>query len=181
MQPYNRVLKRISVIKRGPRRLRPVRPIFPPFTISKNNSVFPSRNDSIVFFPACSCHRQSRRDVFAPGGESVELQVDYWLSGASAAAAAAAASATARESIASAAAISLATMAQAVKREKGPAEQSSVKYTVKAGFRWIVVQRLPHCNMSTTTTSSAGDASSLFTMTFGLKEKKQKSELFVDR
>ncbi|EFX79929.1 hypothetical protein DAPPUDRAFT_304323 [Daphnia pulex] len=85
-----------------------------------------------------------------PGAESVELQVDYWF---------------------------LATMAQAVKREKpGPAEQSSVKYTVKAGFRWIVVQRLPHSNVSSSTTasSSGSDASSLFTMTFGLKEKKQK-------
>ena len=121
----------------------------------------------------------NRRETTTPGAESVELQVDYWLSGASAAAAAAAASATARESIASAAAISLATMAQAVKREKpvGPAEQSSVKYTVKAGFRWIVVQRLPHSNVSSSTTVSSGsDASSLFTMTFGLKEKKQKSE-----
>ena len=111
-----------------------------------------------------------------PGAESVELQVDYWLSGASAVAAAAAASATARESIASAAAISLATMAQAVKREKGPTEPpSSVKYTVKAGFRWIVVQRLPHNSVSSAAASS-GDTSSLFTMTFGLKEKKQKSE-----
>ncbi|XP_046447211.1 phosphofurin acidic cluster sorting protein 2-like isoform X9 [Daphnia pulex] len=122
-----------------------------------------------------SVHGQ--RETSTPGAESVELQVDYWLSGASAAAAAAAASATARESIASAAAISLATMAQAVKREKpGPAEQSSVKYTVKAGFRWIVVQRLPHSNVSSSTTasSSGSDASSLFTMTFGLKEKKQK-------
>ncbi|XP_032779314.2 phosphofurin acidic cluster sorting protein 2 isoform X3 [Daphnia magna] len=121
-----------------------------------------------------SVHGQ--REMFTPGAESVELQVDYWLSGASAAAAAAAASATARESIASAAAISLATMAQAVKREKpGPAEQSSVKYTVKAGFRWIVVQRLPHSNVSSSATASSGsDASSLFTMTFGLKEKKQK-------
>ncbi|XP_057370592.1 phosphofurin acidic cluster sorting protein 2-like isoform X3 [Daphnia carinata] len=119
-----------------------------------------------------SIHGQ--REMFTPGAESVELQVDYWLSGASAAAAAA--SATARESIASAAAISLATMAQAVKREKpGPAEQSSVKYTVKAGFRWIVVQRLPHSNVSSSATASSGsDASSLFTMTFGLKEKKQK-------
>ncbi|XP_046447210.1 phosphofurin acidic cluster sorting protein 2-like isoform X8 [Daphnia pulex] len=120
---------------------------------------------------------ENRRETSTPGAESVELQVDYWLSGASAAAAAAAASATARESIASAAAISLATMAQAVKREKpGPAEQSSVKYTVKAGFRWIVVQRLPHSNVSSSTTasSSGSDASSLFTMTFGLKEKKQK-------
>ncbi|XP_046635823.1 phosphofurin acidic cluster sorting protein 2-like isoform X6 [Daphnia pulicaria] len=119
---------------------------------------------------------ENRREMSTPGAESVELQVDYWLSGASAAAAAAAASATARESIASAAAISLATMAQAVKREKpGPAEQSSVKYTVKAGFRWIVVQRLPHSNVSSSTTASSGsDASSLFTMTFGLKEKKQK-------
>ena len=121
--------------------------------------------------------------MFSLGAESVELQVDYWLSGASAAAAAAAASATARESIASAAAISLATMAQAVKREKGPVEpSSSTKYTVKAGFRWIVVQRLPHSNTSSsataaaTTSSSTGDASSLFTMTFGLKEKKQKSK-----
>ena len=60
-------------------------------------------------------------------------------------------------------------MVQAVKREKGPPtnEQTSVKYTVKAGFRWIVVQRLPN---------TTGDGSSLFTMTFGLKEKKQKSK-----
>lgn len=121
------------------------------------------------------CLLSRRRDVFSLGAESVELQVDYWLSGASAAAAAAAASATARESIASAAAISLATMAQAVKREKGPVDpSSSTKYTVKAGFRWIVVQRLPHSNLSSS--SSSNDASSLFTMTFGLKEKKQKSK-----
>jgi hypothetical protein len=135
----------------------------------------------LIFENRKSFFDENRRETSTPGAESVELQVDYWLSGASAAAAAAAASATARESIASAAAISLATMAQAVKREKpGPAEQSSVKYTVKAGFRWIVVQRLPHSNVSSSTTasSSGSDASSLFTMTFGLKEKKQKSESF---
>lgn len=106
--------------------------------------------------------------MFGSGGESVELQVDYWLSGQGAPAAGA--SANARESIASAAAASLATMVQAVKRERGPPTgdgHASVKYTVKAGFRWIVVQRLP---------SPSGDGGSLFTMTFGLKEKKQKSE-----
>ena len=54
--------------------------------------------------------------------------------------------------------------------EAAPARPAAVtcalKYTVKAGFRWIVVQRLPN---------TTGDGSSLFTMTFGLKEKKQKS------
>lgn len=104
-------------------------------------------------------------------GESVELQVDYWLSGSSAVAAAA------RENQASAAggAIGLAaTVAQAVKRETKsiPTEPSSVKYTVKAGFRWIVVQRLPN---GSSFNASSSDSSSLFTMTFGLKEKKQKS------
>ena len=73
-----------------------------------------------------------------------------------------ASSAAARET--AAVPLSLATMAQAVKKDKG----ESVKYTVKAGFRWIVVQRLPN----------APD-SSVFTMTFGLKEKKQKSNLFL--
>jgi len=56
------------------------------------------------------------------------------------------------------------TMAQAVGRREKPGSAESVKYTVKAGFRWIVVQRLP----------SSGADSSVFTMTFGLKEKKQK-------
>ena len=108
--------------------------------------------------------------------ESVELQVDYWLSGSSAVAAAAAA-------VAAPAAISLATMAQAVKREKSTASDqqqpppSSVKYTVKAGFRWIVVQRLPAAAavVASSPSVSSSDAS-LFTMTFGLKEKKQKSK-----
>ena len=39
-------------------------------------------------------------------------------------------------------------------------------YLAKQIVRWIVVQRLPN---------TTGDGSSLFTMTFGLKEKKQKS------
>lgn len=128
-------------------------------------------------------------------GESVELQVDYWLSGASAIAAAAAARESSAASSATSGATTIgglaATMAQAVTKSRGGGsssgtgggdgkssagqEPSSVKYTVKAGFRWIVVQRLPNSGSSINTSSSAsGDASSLFTMTFGLKEKKQK-------
>jgi len=91
-----------------------------------------------------------------------------------------------------------ATMAQAVSKSRGGGgggsgggegkssagpEPSSVKYTVKAGFRWIVVQRLPSSpsvnSSSSSATSSSPDSSSLFTMTFGLKEKKQKSKLFM--
>ena len=97
------------------------------------------------------------------------MQVDYWLSsggvagsrgesGGAGAGAGAAAPPSTPMSLAT-------TMAQAVGRREKPGSAESVKYTVKAGFRWIVVQRLP----------SSGADSSVFTMTFGLKEKKQKS------
>jgi hypothetical protein len=88
-------------------------------------------------------------------GESVELQVDYWL----------AYSAAAKETTAVSAASAALSAALAVKKEKG----ESVKYTLKAGFRWIVIKRLPPGG-------SDNAAASLFTMTFGVKEKKQKSE-----
>jgi len=106
--------------------------------------------------------------AFTNVAESVELQVDYWLSsggvagsrgesGGAGAGAGAAAPPSTPMSLAT-------TMAQAVGRREKPGSAESVKYTVKAGFRWIVVQRLP----------SSGADSSVFTMTFGLKEKKQK-------
>lgn len=96
------------------------------------------------------------REVTVWPSEPVELQVDYWMS----AAAAAAGNKDGSASAGSGAPLTLSSVAQAVRRDKA----ESVKYTVKAGFRWIVIQRLP----------ASSDSSSLFTMTFGLKEKKQK-------
>ena len=145
------------------------------------------------------CFYRFHREMMggSSSGESVELQVDYWLSGASAVAAAAAARENSAASSATGSASTTigglaATMAQAVSKSRGGVsgasggegkssagqEPSSVKYTVKAGFRWIVVQRLPSSGSLSTSSSSnaSGDSSSLFTMTFGLKEKKQKSK-----
>ena len=43
---------------------------------------------------------------------------------------------------------------------------------MKAGFRWIIIKRLP-------STAADNAAASLFTMTFGVKEKKQKSQTIL--
>ena len=95
--------------------------------------------------------------------------MDYWLSsGGVAGSRGDSGGAGAGTTAAPLASMSLATtIGQAVGRREKPGSAESVKYTVKAGFRWIVVQRLPN----------SGADSSVFTMTFGLKEKKQKSKL----
>lgn len=154
--------------------------------------------DHFRIVPCC------RELMTGSSSESVELQVDYWLSGSSAIAAAAAARENNAASSTAGGSTTIgglaATMAQAVSKSRGSGiggggasatggdgkgsfqEPSSIKYTVKAGFRWIVVQRLPSSGSVITGStaapgsSSSADSSSLFTMTFGLKEKKQKSE-----
>ena len=126
------------------------------------------------------------------------MQVDYWLSAAAAASAALALrSDTASTTALSVAATALSTVSTAlsasVSRQKdkdkekkdGDVAAAAVKYTVKAGFRWIVVKRLPPAASFSASQSSApvldaatSAAKSLFTMTFGVKEKKQKSKHF---
>ena len=95
----------------------------------------------------------------------IGFQVDYWLSAGGGAGSRGESGGAGPGTPAGSASLAT-TMAQAVGRREKPGSAESVKYTVKAGFRWIVVQRPP----------SSGADSSVFTMTFGLKEKKQKSK-----